>query len=282
MLIEIPLSAPIYAQFQIMDRIERLSLPVEVGQFKAVEQIQDAEALTHTIAEEIEVLYGSTARAIFEITYFDSITGYYLKQATEAATADEREQHLGVVLQYIRATIGSLYRIDPVSPYANYGALVAASLQDAKDLQLTRDQLAWWRFNILTVLTANADDLPIIPTPTPQPTSTPGPTVTPRSEYGDASLMVKQVGCAACHQFNVPFDAEPLALVGPNLGNIHEIAATRVTGQDAETYIYTSIVDPNAYIVEGYVPGVMPPYGNSLSEQEINLIVQWLLNPERN
>ena len=32
-----------------------------------------------------------------------------------------------------------------------------------------------------------------------------------------------------------------------------------VPGQDAETYVYNSIVDPNAYIVENYQAGLMPP-----------------------
>ena len=62
------------------------------------------------------------------------------------------------------------------------------------------------------------------------------------------------------------------------MGNLAENAATRVAGQDAATYIHTSIVNPNAYVVEGYVGGVMSQnFSDQMSEEEINALVEWLL-----
>ena len=66
------------------------------------------------------------------------------------------------------------------------------------------------------------------------------------------------------------------------MGNLPEEAATFVPGEDAETYVHNSIVNPNAYIVEGYMAGIMPQnFGERMSEEEINAMVAWLLDPNR-
>jgi hypothetical protein len=281
LLIEEPLMVPFFIDYPIMHQVNTLLLPLTREEFASIAGPEEAESKIQNIAQEVELVYGTTARSIFEITHFDSITGYYLKLARETDSVQERERYLDTVIQYIQATIGSLYRVDPSSPYANYGALVAASLRQSDDLELSRDQLAWWRFNILTVLTANDEDLPLIPTSTPRPTPTLGPTSTPRGPYDSGSTIARSMGCIGCHYFDKSYGEQP-TFVGPHLGNIHETAAIRVEGQDAKTYIYNSIVDPNAFIVEGYVFGVMPSYGNILTQEEIDLLVEWLLDPNRN
>lgn len=44
----------------------------------------------------------------------------------------------------------------------------------------------------------------------------------------------------------------------------------------------TSIVEPNAYVVEGYVENVMPQtFRDQMSEEEIQLMVEWMLDPNR-
>ena len=54
-------------------------------------------------------------------------------------------------------------------------------------------------------------------------------------------------------------------LVGPSLKGLGALAETRVEGQDAEAYLIQSILEPNAYIVEGFVEGLMPlGYGEEL------------------
>jgi hypothetical protein len=43
-------------------------------------------------------------------------------------------------------------------------------------------------------------------------------------------------------------------------------------------YLYTSITNPNAYIVEGYQPNVMiQTYGQTLSDQDLADILAYLL-----
>jgi mono/diheme cytochrome c family protein len=80
-------------------------------------------------------------------------------------------------------------------------------------------------------------------------------------------------GCAGCHSL------QPGGLsVGPTWYDLAETAATRVPGQGAADYLYTSIVQPNAYVVAGYLPGIMAQnYGQRLSEDDIADIVRYLL-----
>lgn len=83
-------------------------------------------------------------------------------------------------------------------------------------------------------------------------------------------------GCIGCHSL----DENP-ALVGPTWEKVGETAATRVAGQDAVTYLYNSIVDPNAYVVPGYQPNIMPhSYGQMFGAGDLAAIVKYLLAQE--
>jgi cytochrome c2 len=125
----------------------------------------------------------------------------------------------------------------------------------------------------------------VIPTDTLEPTTAP-PTNTPEAaepvdpaSVGDpangAQLFVNN-GCGGCH--NVDNDA---VLVGPSLLNIKDRAGSRVEGQTAVEYLHNSIVNPNDYIVEGFAAGVMvQTFGDTLSEQQINDLIAYLLTLE--
>ncbi|MEZ4644473.1 MAG: c-type cytochrome [Chloroflexota bacterium] len=80
-------------------------------------------------------------------------------------------------------------------------------------------------------------------------------------------------GCVTCHSL------EPdVVLTGPSQSDVAVRAAGRVAGMSAEDYIRQSIVEPNAYIVEGFDAGVMyQTYGSELSETEINDLVAYFL-----
>lgn len=97
-------------------------------------------------------------------------------------------------------------------------------------------------------------------------------------EAGAALFVTGDVGvgataCNTCH-----FADQEMALVGPGLLGLPERAGNRVPGKDAVTYIRESIVNPNAYVVEGFFESVMPQtYGQVLSEEQINNLVAYLL-----
>lgn len=107
----------------------------------------------------------------------------------------------------------------------------------------------------------------------------PADDATASGEPRDPETLFNSMGCIGCHNLNEPQTDDVRGPVGPNLGNLAENAATRVEGEDAETYVHTSIVNPNAYVVEGYVAGIMPQnFSETMSEEEINGLVTWLLS----
>ena len=90
------------------------------------------------------------------------------------------------------------------------------------------------------------------------------------------------MSCVACHILDQPQDETSRGVVGPNMGNLAENAATRVAGMSAEEYVYQSITEPGAFVVEGYPNGVMlQDLATKMSEEEIRGLVAWLLGPNR-
>ena len=93
---------------------------------------------------------------------------------------------------------------------------------------------------------------------------------------GESLFFSSKSGCSICHS------VEPgIQLVGPNLMNVATRAETRVPGLNAEEYLRRSIVDPDAYVVEGYPAGQMlDNFEETLSTGEIDSLVAFLLTLE--
>ena len=90
--------------------------------------------------------------------------------------------------------------------------------------------------------------------------------------------LVKDYGCVACHA------SDDKRLVGPGWGGLYESSVSladgsKVTADDA--YLAESIRQPNAKIVAGYPPGVMPAYDTLLKTEEVNAIVAYLHTLEK-
>lgn len=67
-----------------------------------------------------------------------------------------------------------------------------------------------------------------------------------------------------------------LVVRGPSLYGIAGRAGERVPGQDARTYIYTSIMRPDAFIVPGF-ENVMPgTLAKTLTGEQIDAVVAYL------
>lgn len=137
---------------------------------------------------------------------------------------------------------------------------------------------------------------PVPPTATPLP-PTAAPTTDPQAEGdtasgvpADAAERVAQAdaangqalfttfqadagfACSTCH--NVANDER---LIGPGLLTIASRAETRVAGLDAAQYIYQSIVNPSAYLVESYPDDLMPQNWMEIySEEQIYDIMAYL------
>ncbi len=75
--------------------------------------------------------------------------------------------------------------------------------------------------------------------------------------------------CSGCH------GAQDGA--GPAFAGMAERAATRVAGMTAEEYIHQSVVDPGAFVVDGF-PNIMPKdFSTQLSDQQINGLVAYIV-----
>ncbi len=95
----------------------------------------------------------------------------------------------------------------------------------------------------------------------------------------DPEVLFASMGCAGCHNMDADQTDSNMGQPGPHMGNIAETAPTRVEGQDAETYLYNSIVAPNDYLVPGYMANIMTQtFADQMSEEEIQGLVEWLLN----
>ncbi len=79
--------------------------------------------------------------------------------------------------------------------------------------------------------------------------------------------------CSTCHSI------EPdVVIVGPSLYGIRERAGSRISGLSAEEYIRQSIVDPGAYVVEGFPDAMARNLGDALNSQQITEIIAYLFS----
>jgi cytochrome c551/c552 len=80
-------------------------------------------------------------------------------------------------------------------------------------------------------------------------------------------------GCGGCHNVD-----PAVVMTGPTWHNMADTASGRQPDQSPAHYIYTSIVEPNAYVVPNYPSGVMPQiYGETLPTEDLANLVAYLL-----
>jgi mono/diheme cytochrome c family protein len=110
----------------------------------------------------------------------------------------------------------------------------------------------------------------VLPTDTP----TPGLVATP---VGDVTrgqeLFNGLAACIACHRVD-----NDEVNIGPSLKSVAQRASTRLPNTSAETYLRQSILNPNDYLVDGMVAGVMPTtYNQTLTLGQLQDIITYLL-----
>lgn len=100
--------------------------------------------------------------------------------------------------------------------------------------------------------------------------------VQPMPTLNALEIQGKQVyvsNCAGCHAL------EPDTIViGPSLAGVGTRAETRVDGYDARAYIETSILNPGAYIVEGFNDVMPKNFGKDLTSADFDAVVAYLLS----
>ncbi|WP_129674276.1 c-type cytochrome [Candidatus Chloroploca sp. Khr17] len=153
-----------------------------------------------------------------------------------------------------------------------------------------------------------AATLPPAATATSAPTATPAPTVAARSRAtqataapvsaaeagpvettGDAAagaalfvalpseaIAVGGINCITCHNI-APGSG---TLVGPSLSGVGATAASRQPDLSAAQYLRVSIINPNAYVVDGFAAGTMPAVyqqQQGLTSAQIEDLVAYML-----
>lgn len=92
-------------------------------------------------------------------------------------------------------------------------------------------------------------------------------------EVGMADGTIGEWACSTCHNVNSAENG-----VGPGMLGLAGRAGERVEGMPAEVYLYTSIVNPGDYVVEGFGDGVMPVgYSDLFTEAELYDIAAYLM-----
>ena len=82
--------------------------------------------------------------------------------------------------------------------------------------------------------------------------------------------------CSTCHKIDSVSGS--IGGIGPDLTNIGTDAATRLPGLSAQEYIKQSIIDPGAFVVEGYPNYLMTlSVTGSLTDQQVDALVDFLL-----
>jgi len=92
----------------------------------------------------------------------------------------------------------------------------------------------------------------------------------------DGATLFKTKSCVACHSL------DGTKKIGPSFKGIYgSVRKVLTDGKEREvkadeTYLHTSIHDPNADVVEGFPPNIMPPFGKMLTQEEIDALVNYI------
>lgn len=105
------------------------------------------------------------------------------------------------------------------------------------------------------------------------PTAVPAPLLSPQEAQGQ---KVFSQNCGACHS-TIP----DTVIVGPSLAGISERAESRVNGQDGRTYIYTAILQPGDFLVDGYDNLMPATFGKQLTGEDLDAVVAYLMTLEK-
>lgn len=93
--------------------------------------------------------------------------------------------------------------------------------------------------------------------------------VRPQTIDGRNVFLTK--GCTSCHSLA---GASKTGQIGPDLTGLADRAGDRVEGLEAEDYIRQSVLDPEAFVVDGY-SSLMPTL--PLDTEELDALVKFLL-----
>ncbi len=125
----------------------------------------------------------------------------------------------------------------------------------------------------LAMFTWVANAIPQLESDVPEELSFSGDVSAEELVTAGTSLFNGAGGCTACHGLGTR--APNLLTDHAGTGTIGVRCANRVAGQDCKDYLHTSLVDPNAFMVEGFDP-IMLDMSRTLSSTQLWALVAYL------
>lgn len=170
---------------------------------------------------------------------------------------------------YIVSTVSS-GRLNSTRPdqYAGQGKPAMPAWSEAYGGPLREDQIRDLAKFILNWEATALEQVSLEPLPTPTPSA---------EELTDPVARGQKVfldsGCGGCHTI----EGLSTGTVGPNLTQIGTVAGTRIPGTSAQDYIRESVLNPSAFVVEGFPDNVMPKnFGTLLSQEKLDDLFAFL------
>jgi cytochrome c2 len=94
----------------------------------------------------------------------------------------------------------------------------------------------------------------------------------PKGNADNGAKLFTSQGCSGCHG-----QQKDQRIVGPSFYGLWGRAATIKPGDSSAVFIYESIVNPNAYVEQGYQPNLMPTtFAKQLNKQDMADILAWI------
>lgn len=189
----------------------------------------------------------------------------------------------GTIEDYIVATVSS-GRLTSTRPdrYAGQGRPAMPSWAEAYGGPLREDQIRSIAAFILN-WEANAPDRSQEPVMAGPPVGTEITIELPEGDAAVGEILATAKGCAGCHVTQAIGPGWVASGDNPGIGTRAETRFSEAgyAGQatSAQQYLLESIVNPNAYVVEGYADTLMPKdYGQTLTAEEAANLIAYMLS----
>ena len=87
------------------------------------------------------------------------------------------------------------------------------------------------------------------------------------------TVIGSQAGCVSCHSLDAG-----VVIVGPSMDGIGSRAGSTVSGMSVDEYLEESILNPDAYLLEGFPAGTMPQvWQDELTSEQVDQLIAFML-----
>ena len=185
--------------------------------------------------------------------------------------AEIREDPVGVAHAPPGFELGSAIQEDPVG--VAHALSGSDSAYESRSMLLENLKIFAVVIGTLATFTLVANSIPQVQSEVPVDLSFGANVSADELMSSGETLFTGAGGCLACHGLGTR--APNLLTDHAGTGTIGVRCTNRVPGEDCKAYLYSSMVDPGAYLVEDFEP-IMPDVRRSLSNAQIWALVAYL------